>query len=115
VSELLRALPQLARLIARLIADPTLPRPVKIALAAAAVYLASPIDLVPDFIPWIGYVDDLLLAALVVDGLLNWVDRALILRDWPGSSESLERVARAARLLAAWVPRRLKARVFALR
>jgi uncharacterized membrane protein YkvA (DUF1232 family) len=115
VSELLRALPQLARLIARLIADPTLPRPVKIALAAAAVYLASPIDLVPDFIPWIGYVDDLLLAALVVDGLLNWVDRALILRYWPGSPESLERVARAARLLAAWVPRRLKARVFALR
>jgi uncharacterized membrane protein YkvA (DUF1232 family) len=115
VSELLRALPQLARLIARLVADPTLPRPVKIALAAAAVYLASPIDLVPDFIPWIGYVDDLLLAALVVDGLLNWVDRALILRYWPGSPESLERVARAARLLAAWVPRRLKARVFALR
>ncbi len=115
MSELLRALPQLARLIARLVADPTLPRPVKIALAAAAVYLASPIDLVPDFIPWLGYVDDLLLAALVVDGLLNWVDRALILRYWPGSPESLERVARAARLLAAWVPRRLKARVFAVR
>ena len=115
MSELLRAQPQLARLIARLVADPTLPRSVKIALAAAAVYLASPIDLVPDFIPWLGYVDDLLLAALVVDGLLNWVDRALILRYWPGSPESLERVARAARLLAAWVPRRLKARVFALR
>ena len=115
MSELLRALPQLARLIARLVADPTLPRSVKIALAAAAVYLASPIDLVPDFIPWLGYVDDLLLAALVVDGLLNWVDRALILRYWPGSPESLERVARAARLLAAWVPRRLKARVFAVR
>lgn len=115
MSELLRALPHLARLIARLLADPTLPRPVKIALAAAAVYLVSPIDLVPDFIPWLGYVDDLLLAALVVDGLLNWVDRALILRYWPGSPESLERVAHAARLLAAWVPRRLKARVFALR
>lgn len=112
---LVRALPDLARLIARLVADPVLPRSVKIALAAAALYLASPVDLVPDFLPFLGYVDDVLLAAVLVDGILNFVDRRLVLRYWPGSPESLERLARAARLLARWVPSRLKRRIFAPR
>ena len=110
---LLRALPDLVRLIARLVADPVLPRAAKVALAAAMVYLASPIDLIPDFVPFVGYLDDLLVAALVVDGLLNWVDRGLVLRYWPGTPDSLERISRAARMLAVWVPRRLKARIFA--
>ena len=112
---LLRALPDLVRLITRLAADPTLPRPVKIAMAAAAVYLLSPVDLIPDFIPFVGYLDDLLLAAVLVDGILNWVDRGLVLKYWPGSPQSLDSLARAARLLAGWVPRRLKQRVFAPR
>jgi uncharacterized membrane protein YkvA (DUF1232 family) len=110
---LLRALPHLARLIARLVADPTLPRTAKIALAAAAVYLVSPIDLIPDFVPFLGYVDDVLLAAVLVDGILSYVDRAVVLRYWPGTETSLDRVARAAHTLAAWVPRRIKQRVFA--
>jgi uncharacterized membrane protein YkvA (DUF1232 family) len=113
--QLLRALPDLVRLIARLVGDPLLPRAAKIALGAAMVYLASPFDLIPDFIPFVGYLDDLLLAALLVDGLLNWVDRALVLKYWPGTPDSLERLARAARMLAVWVPRRLKARIFAAR
>jgi uncharacterized membrane protein YkvA (DUF1232 family) len=115
VNSLLRALPDLARLVIRLAGDPVLPRAAKIALAAAAVYLLSPIDLIPDFIPFVGVLDDLLLAAVVLDGLLNWVDRALVLRYWPGSAESLEKLARAARLLAIWVPRRIKARIFSPR
>ena len=110
---LLRALPDIARTVARLAADPILPTAAKVALAAAVVYLVSPIDLIPDFIPVLGALDDVLVAAIVVDGLLNWVDRGLVLKYWPGSADSLERVAHAARLLAAWVPRRLKARIFA--
>jgi uncharacterized membrane protein YkvA (DUF1232 family) len=112
---LLRALPDLARLLARLIVDPHLPRAAKIAFVAAAVYLASPLDLVPDFIPFVGFLDDLLLAAIVVDGVMNYVDRALVLKYWPGTPESLDRVAHVARLLAGWVPRRLKRRVFGAR
>jgi uncharacterized membrane protein YkvA (DUF1232 family) len=109
---LLRALPDIARLIARLVADPVLPRAAKIALAAAAVYLMSPVDLIPDFIPFVGYLDDLLLAAVVVDGVLNYVDRGLVLRYWPGTLHSFEQTARVARILAIWVPRRIKARIF---
>jgi uncharacterized membrane protein YkvA (DUF1232 family) len=115
VKELLRALPDLGRMLVRLVADPVLPRAAKVALAAAVVYLASPLDLIPDFVPLLGYLDDVLVAALVVDGVVNWVDRGLLLKYWPGTPDSLERIARAARLLAAWVPRRLKARIFAAR
>ena len=111
--QLIRALPDLIRLIAKLVRDPMLPRAAKVALAAVMVSLASPVDLIPDFIPLVGYLDDLLLASVLVDGLLNWVDRGLILKYWPGSADSLERLGRAARMLAVWVPRRLKARIFA--
>ena len=112
---LIRALPDIGRLIARLVTDPTLPRAVKIALAAAAVYLLSPIDLIPDFIPFIGFLDDALLAAVLVDGVLNYVDRGLVLKYWPGTPQSLDSIARVARVLSIWVPRRLKARVFSSR
>lgn len=109
---LLRALPDVVRLITRLVGDPVLPRAAKIALGAAAVYLLSPVDLIPDFIPLVGWVDDALLAAVLLDGILNWVDRGLVLKYWPGSPASLDTLARTARLLSIWVPRRLKARVF---
>ena len=54
MTQLLRALPDLVRLIAKLVRDPTLPRAAKVALAAVMVYLVSPIDLIPDFIPFLG-------------------------------------------------------------
>ena len=112
---LLRALPDVVRLITRLVGDPVLPRAAKIALGAAAVYLLSPVDLIPDFIPLVGWVDDALLAAVLLDGILNWVDRGLVLKYWPGNPASLDTLARTARLLSIWVPRRLKARVFSPR
>lgn len=113
--ELLRLLPDLARLIARLASDPVLPRSAKIALTAAAAYLLTPIDLIPDFVPVVGLLDDALLAAVIVDGLLNHVDRRLVLKYWPGDEVSLEKVARVAGWLSAWVPRRVKDRIFASR
>ena len=112
---LLRALPDIARTVTRLAGDPVLPRAVKIALAAAVVYLLSPLDFIPDFVPVAGYLDDVLVAAVVVDGIFNYVDRAIVLKYWPGTELALDRVARAARLLAMWMPRRLKTRIFAPR
>ncbi len=110
---LLLLLPRLARMIASLLGDREVPVAAKVALGAVAVYLASPVDLIPDCIPLVGYLDDLLLAALVVDGLLNWIDRPILLRHWPGSAGSLDATAAVARRLAAWVPARIKARIFA--
>ena len=105
-------LPRLARMLASLLADRTVPRAAKIALAAVAVYLASPIDLIPDFLPVIGYLDDVLLVAVVLDGLLTYVDRALLLKYWPGEPASLDAFAAVARRVARWVPSKLKSRIF---
>ncbi len=110
--ELVVLLPQLAGLVARLVGDPRVPRRVKVVLGGLAVYLASPIDLIPDFIPGVGYLDDVVLVAIVLDGLLNHVDREILLEHWPGDPASLERTAAVAARVAAWVPARWKARVF---
>jgi uncharacterized membrane protein YkvA (DUF1232 family) len=115
VKELWRVVPKLVRTIRELITDPGLPRAAKLALAAALAYLLSPIDLVPDLLPVAGLLDDVLLAAVIIDGLLNYVDRRVILRYWPGEARSLDRVAQVARWLAIWVPRRVKARIFSSR
>ena len=112
MKDLLLALPRLGRMLISLAADRDVPTAAKVVLAAMAVYLVSPIDLIPDFVPWLGYLDDVILAAVVVDGVLNYVDRALLLRYWPGSADSLERLAAVARRLARWVPNRVKARIF---
>ena len=112
MKDLLLALPRLARMIASLLGDRDVPLTAKVALGALAVYLASPVDLIPDFIPFVGYLDDLLVAAVVVDGLLSYVDRSLLLKYWPGPPGSLDAAAAVARRLAGWVPSRIKARIF---
>src|SRR5439155_25590830 len=101
-----------ARTAGALARDPVRPKAAKLAPAAAVLSMLSPVDLIPDFIPVLGYFDDLFVAAIVADGMLRYVNRALVLKYWPGSPESLERVARAARVLAVWVPRKLKLRIF---
>jgi uncharacterized membrane protein YkvA (DUF1232 family) len=112
VKTLLLALPRLVRMIAGLLADREVPTAVKVVLAAVAVYLASPVDLIPDVIPFVGYLDDVLLVAIVVDGLLNYVDRTFVERHWPASLAALDATAKVARRVAAWVPGRVKARIF---
>jgi uncharacterized membrane protein YkvA (DUF1232 family) len=110
--DLAAMLPRLVRMVRALIADPHVPGPAKVALVALAVYLVSPLDLLPDFIPVLGLADDVLLAAVVLDGVLSFVDRSVVLRYWPGSPASLETTAAVASRLARWVPARVKARIF---
>lgn len=111
--ELALFVPHLARLVAGVVRDERVPWSVKAGLAGAALYLASPVDLLPDFIPVVGYLDDLLVAAVILDALLNQVDRQVLFDHWPGDPATLERCARVAGRLAAFVPRRLRARIFA--
>ena len=90
-------IPDCVVLVRRLLADPRVPRRHKLALALLTVYLVIPIDLVPDFIPVAGQLDDAILVALVLRGLLRGGGEALVREHWPGPEASLALVSRAAR------------------
>lgn len=80
----------------RLLADPAVPRRRKVALWILVVYLASPIDLVPDFLPGIGQLDDALAIALVLRYVFRGGGRELLRDRWPGPEASRRLVERAA-------------------
>jgi uncharacterized membrane protein YkvA (DUF1232 family) len=67
-----------------------------VVLGLLIVYLAMPIDLVPDFIPIAGQLDDLIIAALALRYALRAGSAALLREHWPGPDRSLELVIRAA-------------------
>jgi uncharacterized membrane protein YkvA (DUF1232 family) len=96
--EALRLLPDLLRLLPRLAADRSLPRSVRVGLAGLLAYLAFPFDLVPDFIPVLGYADD----AIIVVAVLRWVVRRAgvqaIERRWPGTWDGFAVLCRLAGL-----------------
>jgi uncharacterized membrane protein YkvA (DUF1232 family) len=82
-------LPDCVVLVGRLLRDPRVPRRRKLLLAAAAAYLALPFDLVPDFIPVAGQLDDAIILALVLRGLLRSGSGELIRERWPGPELTL--------------------------
>ena len=92
----LRLLPDSLRLIRRLAADPGLPRGVRIRLWSLLAYLIIPIDLVPDFIPVIGYADDAIVIAAALRSVVRHSGREAIVRHWPGTTEGLVAILRLA-------------------
>jgi uncharacterized membrane protein YkvA (DUF1232 family) len=84
-----RLLPDLLRLLRRLAGDPSVPRGVRIRLVLLLVYLAVPIDLVPDFVPILGYADDVLVVALVLRSVIRRAGPDALQRHWPGTPDGL--------------------------
>ena len=96
--ELMRLLPDVVRLLRRLAADGSLPTGVRVRLWLLLGYLASPIDLVPDFIPVLGYADDAVIVALVLRSVARRAGAEGVARHWPGTPEGLAALRRLARL-----------------
>jgi uncharacterized membrane protein YkvA (DUF1232 family) len=94
----LRLLPDLIRLVRRLASDASLPRGVRIRLGLLLLYLASPIDLVPDFIPVLGYADDAVIVGIALRSVARHAGREAIERHWPGTGEGLRLLYRFAGL-----------------
>lgn len=84
--EAMRILPDVLRLLRRLAADPGLPRGVRIRLWLLLAYLALPIDLVPDFIPVLGYADDAIIATAVLRGVVRRAGIDAVRAHWPGTA-----------------------------
>jgi len=86
----LRLLPDLLRLLRRLAADRSLPRAVRVRLVLLLAYLVFPIDLVPDFVPILGYADDAVIVALVLRSVVRRAGEDALRRHWPGSAQGLD-------------------------
>ena len=96
--ELVRVVPLCLRLLRDVMRDPGVPRRAKIVPALVLVYLAVPIDLVPDFIPGLGHLDDALVVAWALRHLMVSVGRERLGANWNGDDETLERILRLARI-----------------
>jgi uncharacterized membrane protein YkvA (DUF1232 family) len=90
--DLASALPACATAMRRLRRDPRVPRRAKIAVAFAALWVLSPIDLIPEFVPVIGPLDDVIVVALVLRYVARRVPREVLIAAWPAENHLLERL-----------------------
>ena len=89
LQDLIRLLPDVLRLLKRLAADPQLPRRIRVALVALIAFVVSPIDLIPDAIPVIGFADDVALVILALRWISRTAGRDALAKHWPGTPDGL--------------------------
>jgi uncharacterized membrane protein YkvA (DUF1232 family) len=94
LGEAVRLLPDLLRLVRRLAGDSRLPRAVRVRLALLLGYLVFPIDLVPDFVPVLGYADDAIIVSLVLRSVVRRAGAPVVRHHWPGTDDGLAALAR---------------------
>ena len=90
VTDALLVLPNIIKLVARLLRDPRVPRRSKVALGLAAAYVASPIDFIPAAIlPIVGWVDDVVLIMYAIDSLVQRAGPEVVEEHWDGPVDLL--------------------------
>jgi uncharacterized membrane protein YkvA (DUF1232 family) len=95
--ELARFIPDCVTTVRRLRGDARVPRRAKVAVVLAGLWLASPIDLLPEFLPVIGPLDDVVVVALALRYAARQVPRQVLVDAWPGDPRLLERLLGPAR------------------
>jgi uncharacterized membrane protein YkvA (DUF1232 family) len=99
LSDFLFALPDFFILFTRLFMDKRIPKSRKMFISAILGYLVLPIDIIPDFIPILGYVDDLVLVVLALDQILLETDEQIIKDNWSGKSNVIELIRSITKLI----------------
>ena len=89
-----KMIPRVAKLVYHLLRDPRVPWTAKAALGAMVLYLASPVDLIPDWIPGAGYLDDILLVGIAVNYIFAKVPEDVIVEHWGEDVELLKKFRR---------------------
>ncbi|MGE5380324.1 MAG: YkvA family protein [Methylocystaceae bacterium] len=107
VVELLKVIPNLLKLLYRLLEDPRIPKTEKVILAGVAAYVVSPLDLIPDFVPFLGKVDDLVLIALVLKRLFNAAGEQVLNEHWDGGQDLLMLVDRILEYALRFLPSKI--------
>jgi uncharacterized membrane protein YkvA (DUF1232 family) len=106
--ELALLVPRIAKLLTRLLRDQRVGARNKATLLLATAYLLSPLDLIPDFVPGLGQLDDLVVAVLALDQMLNDVPEDVVREHWDGDDDILEVVREVLRQSATYVPAPVK-------
>jgi len=107
-------LPNLVAMLGRLIKDTRVPNAEKALFIGAIVYVISPIDLIPDVLPFIGQVDDLYVVALCMLRLINKTDGSVVRQHWHGGGDIVSLAESVAALAPRFLPKRV-ARVLTAR
>jgi uncharacterized membrane protein YkvA (DUF1232 family) len=94
LGEALRLLPDVLRLLPRLAGDRSVRRGARVRLWLLLAYLAIPIDLVPDFVPVLGYADDAIIVSLVLRSVVRRAGAPVVRRHWPGTDHGLAALGR---------------------
>jgi uncharacterized membrane protein YkvA (DUF1232 family) len=98
IPDLLRLLPDTIRLVRRLAKDATLPRSTRWSVWLLLAYLVAPIDVIPDFIPVLGYADDVIITSIVLRRLVRRAGPEKLREHWPGTADGLAQLERLLRL-----------------
>lgn len=90
--DLASVLPDCVTTVRRLRRDPRVPRRAKVAVALAGLWVLSPLDLLPEFLPVIGPLDDVVVVALALRYAARRVPRHVVVEAWPGEARILDRL-----------------------
>ena len=104
-------LPNIVKLIGRLLADPRVPRRSKIALGMASAYAMLPIDLIPEFIPVLGWADDVLVVLYAINTVIVRAGPEVVREHWDGPEELLELIQDVMEFARGLMPRRIGAAI----
>jgi uncharacterized membrane protein YkvA (DUF1232 family) len=113
VMEYISELPRFLRLLWGLVTDQRVALLDKLLLAGAIAYIVTPLDIIPDFIPFLGEVDDVYLLVLAVRRLLENAGRTVLMSHWTGDPSALRELNLRKVMMAAafFLPRRVRRRL----
>lgn len=105
VKELLLLIPNFVKLLYRLVGDKRVSTQEKALLLGTVVYVISPLDFLPDAIPFLGQIDDLFLVALILKRFMNSVNRSVLLAYWDGKEDLLLTIDKILEFTGIFLPR----------
>ena len=108
MKNLLLFIPNLLVLCARLMVDPRVPATERVLVAGAILYALIPFDFIPDFIPFVGQVDDAYLIAMTLLRLMTVTDPRVVRQHWRGGGDVVELVGSMALMARKFLPKKIR-------
>ncbi|HEX4922917.1 MAG TPA: YkvA family protein [Bdellovibrionales bacterium] len=112
---MLKTIKELIAFIKAVANDPRIPERDKTVLLALLALVISPVDLIPDWIPFFGQLDDFVIVAIVLDYLFNHLDQQILLSHYPWGMKSYVRIRKTAQLVAQITPSWVKNKIWSFK